>query len=636
MSALKKLLGRGTLFLVILSLALGACQTAPATTPAPTLSTAITQIAPSATAPAPATLPPALAGAAYKNAALPVAQRIDDLLGRMTLAEKIGQMTQIEINSIRDPQLVTQKFLGSVLSGGDGQPRPNMLENWIKMVGGVERAALQTRLGIPLIYGVDAVHGLRAVYSAVIYPHNLGLGAAGDPDLARRIGRATAEEMAATGILWNFAPVVAVAQDIRWGRTYESYSQDTALVSKLGAAYIQGLQGDDLAAPTAVLATAKHYLGDGGTAYGSSKTENYLLDQGNVTVDEATLRAVHLAPYRAAVDAGALSVMISFSSWQGLKMHANKYLVTDVLKGELGFKGFVVSDWGGVDQISGDYVQAVATAINAGIDMVMVPYDADKFITTLTSLVQSDQVAQARIDDAVRRILSVKFQMGLFERPLPDSSQFAAVGSSQHRALGREAVAKSLVLLKNQNQTLPLVGSTPLILVAGMGADDIGIQCGGWTLSWQGLSGAITQGTTILEGIRAAAPASEVRFDISGNFTGLSGQADLGIVVVGETPYAEGRGDRSDLLLSQSDDELVQKIRPLVKKLVVILVSGRPLVVDQALQAADAFVAAWLPGTEGVGVADVLFGFTPFSGKLSFAWPGGGGKTVFEVGYGLQ
>jgi len=328
-------------------------------------------------------------------------------------------------------------------------------------------------------------------------------------------------------------------------------------------------------------------------------------------------------------------VMVSFSSFHGTKMHANKYLVTDVLKGELGFTGFVVSDWGGVDQISRDYAQAVAAAINAGIDMVMVPYDANKFITTLTTAVQGGSVPQLRIDDAVRRILAVKFKMGLFERPLPDSSLFGLVGSSQHRALGREAVAKSLVLLKNTGQALPLSRTAPLILVAGQAANDIGIQCGGWTVGWSGRPGNVTQGTTILKGIQAAAADSDVRFNRSGNFTGLNGQADVGIVVVGELPYAEGQGDRPDLLLSQADDALVQKMRSLVKKLVVILVSGRPLVVDGALHSADAFVAAWLPGTEGGGVADVLFGDAPFSGKLPFAWPGANGKTLFEVGYGL-
>ncbi len=639
MPVLKKISLRGMLFLVILSLGLGACQPAPAL-PTATLPATAAPTALPTSAPLPVvTLPPVntpLSGPAYKNPALPVAQRVEDLLARMSLPEKIGQMTQIETNSIRDPALVAQKFLGSVLSGGDGQPRPNTLDNWIKLVGGYQRAALQTRLGIPLIYGIDAVHGHNAVSGAVVYPHNIGLGAAGDPDLVQRIGRATAEEMAATGILWNFAPVLAVAQDIRWGRTYESYSQDTALVTKLGVAYIQGLQGADLTAPTAVLATPKHYLGDGGTAYGSSKTDNYLLDQGDVQVDEATLRALYLPPYRAAIQAGALSVMVSFSSWQGTKMHANKYLVTGVLKDELGFQGFVVSDWGGVDQISADYSQAVETAINAGIDMVMVPYDADKFINALTGAVQSGRVPQARIDDAVRRILGVKFKLGLFERPLPDTSLFDLVGSNAHRTLGREAVAKSLVLLKNDNATLPLAGAIPQILVAGQGADDIGIQCGGWTLSWQGRPGNITQGTTILQGIQAAAPASDVRYDRAGSFTGLSGLADVGIVVVGELPYAEGVGDRSTLLLSQDDDALVQKMRPLVKKLVVILISGRPLVVDKALHSADAFVAAWLPGTEGVGVADVLFGTAPFNGKLSFAWPGADGKILFEVGYGLK
>jgi len=661
MSPIQTRLGRGLLLLVILSLALSACapQTAFPTLVIPTLPLSPTSPATSTPPPTetqnlaslPDTTPepstqntPSLD---YKDASLPVPQRVASLLGQMTLAEKIGQMTQIEINSIKDPTLVTQKFLGSVLSGGDGEPNPNTPEGWVAMVKGVEEAALKTRLGIPLIYGIDSVHGFNAADGATVFPHNIGIGAAGDVPLAYEIGRATAEETSAVGIQWTFSPVIAVAQDIRWGRTYESYSENTQLVTNLGAATISGLQGDKLSANDSILATAKHYIGDGGTAWGSSTTNNYQLDQGNDTMDETALRALFLPPYQAAIQAGALSVMASFSSVDGVKMHANKHLLTDVLKGELGFQGFVISDWGGVDQISPDYGAAVTAAINAGVDMVMVPYDANKFINTLTQAVQTKAVSMERIDDAVSRILTAKFELGLFERPLPDGSQASQIGSQAHRAIARQAVAESQVLLKNDNAALPLAKNTPLIVVAGLAANDIGIQCGGWTVGWQGHAGAITTGVTILQGIQAAA-TGKVEYNRVGNYKDLpsGAQADVGIVVVGEQPYAEGLGDKADLSLSQDDNDLVARVRPLVKKLVVILISGRPMIINDALAKADAFVAAWLPGTEGGGVADVLFGDKPFTGKLPFTWPKSNGQlpfdfsqpvkdALFPFGYGL-
>ena len=564
--------------------------------------------------------------AAYRNPALPVEARIDDLLPRMTLPEKIGQMTLIEKNSVR-PADVTAKLIGGVLSGGGGSPRPNTAEAWAKMVDDYQRAALATRLAIPILYGVDAVHGHGNLYGATIFPHNIGLGAANDPDLVERIGRATAQEMIATGIYWNYSPVLAVVQDYRWGRAYESFGERTEWVTALGLAMLRGLQGEKLGTPGTVLATPKHYVADGGTAWGSSSTENYQIDQGVAEIDEATLRQIHLPPYQAAVQAGALSIMASFSSWGGLKMHAQKYLLTDVLKGELGFTGFIVSDWGGIDQIAEDYDQAVITAINAGIDMNMVPYDADKFINALTRAVESGAVPMARIDDAVRRILRAKFTLGLFERPFSDPALLPTVGSAEHRALAREAVGKSLVLLKNADQTLPLAPTTPTIFVAGVAADDIGIQSGGWTIEWQGKTGKITLGTTILEGITAAVgPETKVVFSALGRFgsqkaaDGSALIADVGIVVVGEKPYAEGRGDSAALTLSDPDLALIDRVRPVSKKLVVIVVSGRPLALGEALDQADAVIAAWLPGTEGAGVADGLFGVRPFTGKLPVTW----------------
>ena len=586
--------------------------------------------------------------AAYKQADLPIEDRVADLLERMTLAEKVGQMTLVEEGSIVE-QDIAQRAIGGLLSGGGGSPDTNTAEAWAEMVDGFQERALASRLGIPMIYGVDAVHGHNNVYGAVIFPHNVGLGATGDTDLMERIGRATAVEMIATGIYWNYAPCIAVPQDIRWGRTYEGYAEDPDLVSAMGAAYLRGLQGDSLGAPDTVLATPKHFVGDGGTAWGSSTTPGYQIDQGVTEVDEATLRAVHLPPYVAAIEAGARSIMISYSSWGGMKMHAQEVLITDVLKGEppegLGFEGFVVSDWGGVDQITDDYYEAVVAAINAGIDMNMVPYEYGRFIDTLIEAVQSGDVALERIDDAVRRILTVKFEMGLLDHPFSDESLLAEVGSEAHRALGREAVSKSLVLLKNDHATLPLSKDLPSINVAGLGADDIGIQCGGWTIEWQGETGDITPGTTILEGIQNTVSANTaVDYDAYGHF---QGPTDVCIAVIGEEPYAEGQGDSDSLSLTIGDKRMLRRLPDQCEKIVVVLISGRPLIVTDYLDEWDALVAAWLPGTEGQGLADVLFGDVPFSGKLPYTWPRSvdqlpmsalkesGAEPLFPFGYGL-
>ena len=622
-----------------LALLLVACSSAP------TLVPSTTALPPSATLAATAGAP------LYTDPTQSVDARVNDLLARMTLAEKIGQMTQVEKNSIA-PGDITALFIGSILSGGGGAPTPNTAKDWAAMVDGFQQRALQTRLRIPLIYGVDAVHGHNNLYGATIFPHNIGLGAAHDPDLAQRIGRATAEEMAATGIRWDFAPVVAVPQDIRWGRTYEGYSEDTALVTQLSTAFLRGLQGAGLqgagaaqagaglSSPLSVLATPKHFIGDGGTAFGSSTTPGYLLDQGNTPVDEATLRARFLPPYQSAVSAGAQSIMVSFSSWQGTKMHAQKHLLTDVLKGELGYSGFLVSDWMAINQLPGDYHAQVVASINAGIDMVMVPTDYKLFISTLTQAVQNGDVPQARIDDAVRRILRAKLELGLFEHPLSDPANLPQVGSDAHRQLARQAVRESLVLLKNDKQTLPLSKDTPLIFVAGQGADDIGLQSGGWTISWQGQSGNITPGTTLLKGIQqAVSPQARVVYDALGTFDnvtttqGTTVTADVGIVVLAETPYAEGVGDVRSLALPSSDLQLADRVRARSRKLVVILLSGRPRLVTASMPNWDAFVAAWLPGTEGEGVADALFGDAPFTGKLPYTWPRSDGQLPFDLAH---
>ncbi len=580
---------------------------------------------------------------------------IESLIQQMTLAEKIGQMTQVEKGSIT-PDDVTTYFVGSVLSGGGGNPEPNTPESWARMVRVFAEAALQTRLAIPLVYGVDAVHGHSNVVGAVIFPHNVGMGAANDTDLIRRAARVTASELLATGVHFNFAPAVSVPQDIRWGRAYEGYSEDTETVTRLGVAYLRALQDN---APR-ILASVKHYVADGGTKWGSSQTfdwlsgnwqapgDTYSIDQGDAEIDETTLRRVHLLPYQAAIDAGAKAVMVSFSSWQGTKMHAQRYLITDVLKGEMGFDGFVISDWMAVNQIDRDYRISVITAINAGLDMVMVPYAYKLFIQTLTEAVQAGDVSVERIDDAVRRILRVKLWLGLFDTPLGNDDLLPLIGSDEHRQVAREAVRKSLVLLKNQG-ALPIAKTAP-VLVAGRGADNIGMQCGGWSISWQGDHGATTTGTSILTAIRqTVADSAQVIYDRSGAFADEE-TAPVGIVVVGENPYAEGFGDDGVLRLSDEDRAVMAQVRPRCERLVVILLSGRPLVITDELAQADGMVAAWLPGTEGQGVADVLFGDYPFTGRLSYSWlrsadqlpfdfanlpTEGSGAPLFPRGFGL-
>ena len=600
--------------------------------------------------------------------------RADALLSRMTLREKIGQMTQVEKNSIT-PAEVREHAVGSVLSGGGGNPEPNTPESWKAMVTAFDAASRQSRLGIPMIYGVDAVHGHNNVVGATIFPHNIGLGAAGDADLVRRIGRVTAVEVAATGVRWDFAPAVSIPLDVRWGRTYEGYGQDTELVSRLAAAFVEGLRGDDWAAPDAVLPSVKHYAADGATRFGTStrlqrfqqvndrtmataqvdegfrrlvEAGAWRIDQGFAEGSDAWLREVVLPPYRACLDAGALNVMASYSAWNGTRMHEHRELLTDVLKGELGFEGFVVSDWEGIELLGPDYDAAVASSIDAGVDMYMVPFDYLRFMDTLERLVGGGRVSEARIDDAVRRILAVKVRMGLFdlgdERPSLD-----LVGAPEHRALARDAAAASQTLLKNDGELLPLQASGRTLLIAGRAADDVGLACGGWSISWMGSPGAITPGSTFMDGVRELAPDADVAYEPEGDG---AARADVGVVVVAEEPYAEGLGDRYSVRLDDDHQALVKRVRARVDRLVVIIISGRPLVLGPALDAADAVVAAWLPGSESAGVADPLFGRTGYHAKLRFVWPasddqlalhpfGGAmpspdaGDPVWTIGHGL-
>lgn len=538
---------------------------------------------------------------------------VEDILTKMTLDEKIGQMVQVDRSAvINNPQDITNYYIGSVLSGGGSGPNNNTPSAWADMYDSFQNYALKTRLKIPIIYGIDAVHGNNNVYGATIFPHNIGLGATRNFNLVYEVERATAEEVAATGIDWTFAPCIAVPQNERWGRTYEGFGETADLVKQMGQAAVQGFQTSTLGSSgTSILACAKHFLADGGTING--------IDQGDVAASEADIRRIHLPGYDYAVKAGVGSVMISFSSINGQKMHGSYHWITDVLKGELNFKGFVVSDWGGIDQLPGDYKTKLETAINSGIDMVMLPYDYKNFSISMKQLVAENRIPVSRIDDAVRRIIKIKTQLGLFEHPYSDRSLLAKVGSPEHRIIARDAVKQSLVLLKNDSNFLPLKKNATKIFVAGKSADDIGIQCGGWTISWQGSEGNITQGTTIFQAVKkAVSPATQVTYSIDGS--GANGY-DFAIVVIGEKPYAEGSGDRTDLGITASDLSVIQKIKLSGIPFVTILISGRPMILGNVLNDSNALIAAWLPGTEGDGVADVLFGDYKPTGKLPHSWP---------------
>lgn len=619
-------MSRAVTVLVMAGLLAGACGTSETSAPPPTAS------------------PAATTAVDWHDPSLAPEVRAEALLAEMTIDEKIGQMTQIEKDSV-DPAGVTNQLLGSVLSGGGGAPPQNDADGWYQMVADYQEAALATRLGIPMLYGVDAVHGHGNVVGATIFPHDIGLGATRDPDLVERIGRATAIELAATGIRWDFGPVLAVPQDVRWGRTYEGFSQDPLVVADLGSAFIRGLQDDDLTATDAAAATAKHFVGDGGTTWGSSTHQDYSIDQGIDDVDEPTLRAIHMTPYENAIEAGVRIVMASFSSTAEGKVHGDFHLLTEVLKGELGFTGFVVSDWGGVDQVNTDYDAAVATSISAGIDMVMVPYDAARFQAAVRAGLEAGTIEGVRVDDAVARILRVKFELGLFETPMPPPGHAADVGSAANRQLARSAAAASAVLLKTSTGVLPVASDSGRVLLAGSGANDIGLQSGGWTIEWQGGRGPITPGTTIADALKSRL-GDRLTVDPAGSFPAGT-RAGTGIVVVAEPPYAEGEGDSGTLDLPKSDIDIVASVRPRVDRLIVVILSGRPVMLDRLWPDADAVVAAWLPGTEGSGVADVLLGDVPFSGTTPYTWPTSPaaaprtGKdacdgAVFPLAYGLD
>jgi len=643
-----------------------------------------------------------------------IAEKVSNILNQMTLAEKVGQMTQVDLRMFDDINDIKTYHIGSVLSGGSGAPKNNTPKDWLDMVNGFQKIAMGDRLAIPLIYGVDAVHGHNNLLGATIFPHNIALGAANDSDLVFRVNKATATEVASSGIHWTFSPCVAVPQDPRWGRFYEGFGQTTALVNGLTTAAVMGYQAlltetDD----KQVAACAKHFVGDGGTIWGTGTEVDgihpYLIDQGDVQLDDEALRELHLPPYERAIAADVKTIMISFSSLRGEKCHGSNFLINDLLKDELGFKGFVVSDWGGINQIPGDYKSDVIKGINAGIDMVMVPgirqgdpfYVKNKhyktFIQYLIEAVKEGSVSMDRIDEAVSRILKVKMEMGLFDNPYIDDTYLDQIGSAAHRALAREAVQKSTILLKNQG-SLPL-SKNATITVVGSAANNLGAQNGGWTIDWQGIftpdfafldynaDGELTSeeyysqlkkvyenkfeknnwtdhfeeidpdndgivapadfssfmqnrvlqptGTTLLEGLSQVAPELDIVY--SPNATTIA-EGSVVLAVVGEYPYAEGIGDDGDLSLNLADQEILNRVSASGNPLIVVMLSGRPLLVHDRVDAFDAFVASFLPGMAGEGIADVLFGDIQPKAKLNFTWPtsSDGSGVLYELGSGLD
>jgi beta-glucosidase len=568
---------------------------------------------------------------------LALEQKVESLLAQMTLDEKIGQMTQVRhFDDITLGDIKT-KFIGSIIHTQGPTPGNDAAEWQAKFVQ-IQWLALSTRLGIPMFFGVDAVHGQNTYSGATIFPHNIGLGAANNPKLVEDAAAITAIEARATGFNWVFSPCVAIPYNEKWGRVYEAFSESTEITTELTKASVRGHQGLP-GQPISLIATAKHFIGDGATDFG--------VEGGNTTLSEEEVLKRLLPPYRAAVEAGVGSVMASFNSLDGVPMHAHRTMITDVLKGSLKFEGIVVSDWKAYSRFGGNNI------INAGVDVVMaVEGDFNMYVEGVRNGVLSGEISQERIDDAVRRILKQKFRVGLFDNPFPDLSLIPKIGVQAHRDVARQAVRESLVLLKNKNNTLPLKKNAKIVVV-GEFADNSGLQSGGWTVNWQGMTENYAGATTILEGIRKFS-TGEVVYDKYG--TG-NDDADIALIVVGETPYAEFFGDiggvmnKYQLTLTEAHQTLVDTYAAKGIKTAVVLISGRPLVITKQLEQVDAFVAAWLPGSEGDGIAEVLFGAYNFTGKLPHSWPkseedyqGKYGpnfwdrsiEPLFPIGFGLQ
>ncbi|MEM9267225.1 MAG: glycoside hydrolase family 3 N-terminal domain-containing protein, partial [Cyanobacteria bacterium P01_F01_bin.13] len=600
---------------------------------------------------------PTTNGGATVNA--DIEARIDELMASMTIEELVGQTIQADISHVT-PEDVRRYRLGSILNGGNSAPGEDVratADKWLALADEFYAASMDTTNGgkaIPILWGTDAVHGHNNIIGATIFPHNIGLGATRNPKLIQKIGEITAREVIATGMDWTFSPTLAVVRDNRWGRTYESYSEDPEIVAQYATAIVKGLQGElgssDFLRNQHVIATAKHFIGDGGTQKGK--------DQGDNIDSEADLRDYHGMGYPTAIEAGVQTVMASFSSWHGERMHGHKALLTDVLKDRMGFNGFVVGDWNGHAQIPGCSTKSCPTAFNAGIDMFMAPDGWRQLHENTVAQVKSGDIPRARLEDAVRRILRVKFRLGLFEKSKPSerplAGNYALLGHPDHQAIARQAVRESLVLLKNQENFLPL-RTDQTILVTGDGANDIGKQTGGWTLSWQGTGNTnehFPNGTSIWEGLRSAIAAGGGNAILSEDGS-YDQTPNVAIVVFGENPYAEFKGDLENLNYSSDKDlQLLQSFQAKGIPTAAVFLSGRPLWVTPEINAAAAFVATWLPGSEGAGIADVLLRKPngdinfDFTGKLSFSWPRTATQTkvnigdnnydpLFSYGYGL-
>ena len=550
-----------------------------------------------------------------------ISKKVSELIDLMTLDEKVGQMTQIDQRFLDTITDLSTYSIGSLLSGGGSHPKVNEPQAWLDMYNKYQEETLKNRLGIPLIYGIDAVHGHNNVYGATIFPQNIGLGATNNPELVYKISEATSLEVAATGIDWTFSPCLSSPEDYRWGRTYEGFSSDPVLVEKLGKAAVEGYQNALTNSGKKVVACAKHFIGDGNTEFGTGM--NGLVDRGNTVLTTDELKEKLLPKYQAAIDANVQTIMASYNSWNGVKCHGSKELLTDILKVDMGFEGFVISDWQGIDEIPGNYKSDIITSINAGVDMVMVsgqgqPYK--KFMRLLKENVEEGSISMERIDDAVSRILKVKLRNGLFTNPIVQNDNLQVIGSDDHRNIARQAVRESVVVLKNEN-LIPISKESKSIVVAGRGADNLGMQCGGWTINWQGGQGDITIGTTILDGIKESVSA-ETKVIHSKDGTDLGNvSGDLAIVVIGEDPYTEFFGDKDNLDLLEEDIQTINNLKEKGYKVLVLLISGRPMNIADHLDNWDGFAAIWLPGTEGNGVSDILFGDFQSTGKLSYPWP---------------
>jgi beta-glucosidase len=577
--------------------------------------------------------------ARQEGAALPdtpaVEARVSGLLAQMTLDEKIGQMIMVDYGALASLDDITTYSLGALLPSGDEAPANNTPTAWHDLTSSFRPKALATRLGIPLIVGIDAVHGNAKVAGATVFPHDIGLGCTRDPALVTSVEQATASEVTALGFTMVFSPDSDVGQDERWGRTYESFGEDPSLASQMVSAAVTGYQGSASGAAAPLLACPKHCLGAGGTSWGTGVMGG--IDQGDAQITEAEMRSVHLPPFKAAVDAGAMAIMVSYSSFNGTKMSASAHWLTDVVKGELGFSGLLLSDFDAIRQLAGSSQQQAATAINAGLDMIMMSNGYAGFVDDVKSLALAGTIPMSRIDDAVRRILRAKVALGLFDAEVPDAGSLSAVGSAAHRQIARQAVRESLVLLKNEGGVLPLSKSAH-VAMAGPGANDVGVQSGGWTLGWQGVTesaAAPIGGTTIFAGMQAAA-SSPGLVTYSWDASSVPAGTSVGVVVLYENPYAEFEGDTNDPSFANTSmsqdpsghviydglaDGIVGKMTAANVPLVLVLVTGRPVRIESYLPKFAAVVAAWLPGSEGEGVADVLYGDAKFSGVLSKSWP---------------